>query len=698
MAEGVEGRSVPSRAVSGRYAWLGSPAGAGTGAVPRPERAELRLDVDGPYALDTASGEIVWGCDQRVHWVAALTAEGADAWRGELWYRSGSTEMLPATEVRVERLPDGEGTLSVRFGGGGFAASGTYARTSTFLREVEFEFDATPDADPVTHIVTHDHPVRPADLAPGRLSVADVFGRAGFEVRTSAGDGVVPLEAAAGGASGAWSDAEMHDAMEAYWTRFDDRPQWAMWVLFAHVHEDGPSLGGLMFDRGGARPRQGTAIFTGSFIGAAPEGEAHGDAWVRRMRFWTACHEMGHAFNLAHSWEKDLCEGWVPLACDPEARSFMNYPHLVRGGEASFFGDFDFRFSPPELLFLRHAPEPFVAMGGAPWARDCGLRRELPEPGAPLTLAVRANRPRPDFAFMEPVVLEVALRNASGAPLAVPRGILASGAVSLVIRREDGPARRLQPPVRRCGDAAPHLLAPGAELVDTVFAAVDRDGWAIAEPGRYAVQASLRVGGGRVVSDVFRLRVLPPRAYCEAVFAQDLFEEDVGRVMAVDGTRRLDAANATLAKAADAFRDHPLAGHARIALASPLIREFKEIVRGGAATGDGGSLASAGFAVASRRADATAARADLHESLIARPWEAATSLSHIDFRYYVDRLTASLEEDGRLAEAVRAQRVLLDTLDTLGAPPDVIVAVRRTHDRLTRRKRRRDGRDGGDGR
>jgi hypothetical protein len=55
------------------------------------------------------------------------------------------------------------------------------------------------------------------------------------------------------------------------------------------------------------------------------------------MRFWTAVHELGHAFNLAHSWQKSLGTGWVPLADQPEARSFMNYPYAVRGGQEAFF-------------------------------------------------------------------------------------------------------------------------------------------------------------------------------------------------------------------------------------------------------------------------------------------------------------------------------------------------------------------------
>ena len=92
-----------------------------------------------------------------------------------------------------------------------------------------------------------------------------------------------------------------------------------------------------------------------------------GVEWVERMRFWTACHEMGHAFNLAHSWQKAFGTGWIPLLNEPEVRSFMNYPFRVSGGQTSFFSDFAYRFSDQELVFMRHAPERLVQMGNASW-------------------------------------------------------------------------------------------------------------------------------------------------------------------------------------------------------------------------------------------------------------------------------------------------------------------------------------------
>ena len=119
-------------------------------------------------------------------------------------------------------------------------------------------------------------------------------------------DNVVPLAGA--GADALWTDMEMHDAMQAHWSRFANKAQWSMWTLFAwrtcFPTRIGPdNLGGIMFDDIGPNHRQGTAVFNDSFI-ASPARRPARPPGCERMRFWTAVHEIGHSFNLAHSWQK----------------------------------------------------------------------------------------------------------------------------------------------------------------------------------------------------------------------------------------------------------------------------------------------------------------------------------------------------------------------------------------------------------
>src|SRR5262249_57084964 len=128
--------------------------------------------------------------------------------------------------------------------------------------------------------------------------------------------------------------------------------QLALWLFSAALHEDfdgidGYYLGGIMFDiEPGMQPhRQGTAIFTESALKDAPAGDQAAAAYVARARFSTTVHEMGHAFNLAHSWEKSKGTQWIQLEDEPEERSFMNYPWRVTGGQLAYFANFRYRFS-----------------------------------------------------------------------------------------------------------------------------------------------------------------------------------------------------------------------------------------------------------------------------------------------------------------------------------------------------------------
>ena len=312
-----------------------------------------------------------------------------------------------------------------------------------------------------------------------------------------------------------------------------------------------------MFDDIGPNHRQGTALFNESFIKNAPAGDANPDAWVRRMKFWTACHEMGHAFNLAHSWQKSLGTPWIPLADEPDARSFMNYPYNVPGGEAAFFADFKFRFSDNELLFMRHAPERFVQMGNADWFDHHGFEQANVSPGSPFALEVRTQRRTLNyFEFMEPVVVELKLTNRSGQPLIVDEKILEeTDDMTVIIKKRGGTARQWHSFAQHCYHSDKKVLSPQDSVYGSLNIAAGTTGWNIAEPGMYSVQVALHLGDEDVVSNELQVRVAPPRSYEEEFVAQDFFSDEVGRVLTFNGSRHLEGANDTLREVVAQFRD-----------------------------------------------------------------------------------------------------------------------------------------------
>lgn len=645
--------------------------------VPSIISEQLRLDVDGAFPQMVASGQTTALLTTARTWIASLTKVGRWHYVGPITYTDGyGVGGFGYHHVDITATPSllaGGGKATVVFSGpGGVSFTRTYPFSSGYFHPVDFEFDATSDAEPVFQIGTHDHPNRPATLANENLSIDKVFRRAGFDV-THSPDGTVPVSGA--GANNTWSDAEMHDAMQTYWSKVANAAQWAMWTFWARQHDQGPSLGGIMFDDIGPNHRQGTAIFTDSFIRNVPAGDAAPAAWDARMRFWTAVHEMGHAFNLAHSWQKAFGTPWIPLANQPEARSFMNYPYNVSGGQAAFFADFAYRFTDDELLFLRHAPSRFVQMGNADWFDHHAFEQAFGElPPAEYRLEVRANRAKPVFEYLEPVVLEVKLTNASGEPRIVRADLLNPQHVLTIVSRHGKDARQWVPFARTCTDAAATVLASGESLYESLPLFAGLNGWDVSEPGDYEVVVVIEVDGLPVRSEPFSLRVAPPHTFDETHLAADFFTEGLGRALAFAGTEVDTSANDTLRDTIDRLPASRAAIHAAVALARPFARDFKvlEVPGDGTAT----SLAEAGGRVRTRKADVDEAVQIAAATLGSDV--AAESLGHIRMHELVDAFTQDVAREGATGVAADLQNSMHDVFDRRGVLPRVLDEVAAT--------------------
>ncbi|MGA5540659.1 hypothetical protein ACPCIR_02290 [Mycobacterium sp. NPDC051198] len=636
-------------------------------------REELRLDIDRQYPQMTASGTS-FAVTERYHWVASLAKIGVNHWAGPIWFKDGDVASFGYTNVDIRAVKSpfvNQRSAKVTFTGGGQRSfTRVYRWTSTAFHPVEFEFDHTPDANPVYAIDTHAHPNRPVSLPSENLSIEDVFARAGFSVTKSSGDSVVPVGGA--GANGTWSDAEMHDAMQTYWSRFKNAPQWSMWTFWAALHDQGTSLGGIMFDDIGPNHRQGTAIFTEAFIKDPPTGDPAPDAWVARMRFWTAVHEMGHAFNLAHSWQKALGTPWIPLSNEPEARSFMNYPYNVQGGQGAFFADFPFRFSDPELLFMRHAPARFVQMGNADWFDHHGLEQAELNAQSTYHVEVRVNRDRPVFEFLEPVILEVKLTNTDTQPKLLPSTVIDPQDVLVILKQKGKPARQWMPYSRQCRKLDMTVLQPGESMYQALPVFAGLNGWDVSDPGVYQIQVAVDVDGRVVTSAPLQLRIAPPRSWDEEDVAQEFFSEDVGRTLSFTGTAVLTSANEVLRDTVERLPQTRAAIHAAAALAAPLAKDYKLLVIPEAPITTN-RVAEAGGIVEQRPA-----RVDDVVELIGNrvpTLEAAETFGHITFRNNVEAINQALATSGAVQPAAAMQKSLGDILGQRGVLPSVVEAV-----------------------
>jgi hypothetical protein len=654
----------------------GSPAAAADGRRPGslpdgPARApswplrlsseQLRLDVDGHDSQMTASGTIRRGLSSHLHWIASLTATGPRSWQGAIWYRDGDATSLPHSDVSIVVTPQSNSVdqrATVVFTGGAPRRVVSFHYVSPYYHEVELEFDATADATPVSRFT----PASTGD----ELSIEEVFRRTGLDVRTSAGSGsILPLAAASGEADPAWTDGELHDAMQTYWSRFASTAPRALWVLWAHGHEAGPGLAGITFDDLGPDHRQGTAIFTGS-VGAERAG---------RMRFWSAIHQMGHALDLGHSWQKDQPLGWgrpwIPFANEPEARSFMNHPSHVHGQEAAFFGDFGYRFDDAELMFVRHAPERPGRVGDAGWFEAHGDGPAAGDPASPLRLVVRANRSAATFDFLEPVVLELKLTNVSAQPLVIDRNALAADSVVAIVERQGRPARQWVPYARRCRQPDPTVLAPGQSLYESLPVYAGRNGWDVSEPGVYRVRAALEIDEQPIVSPPLVLKVRPPAAPVDEYLAQDLFGDEPGRALAFGGTAVMPGAIAALEAVVERAPDSRAALHAEAALAAPLTIAYKVLdVPGADARATSASQVGARIRARPPRVDEAAER--LQAALVAPGSVAAETFGHVGYRRRVEQLRGVQERNGDLAGAARTSRRSREVLAGRGVLHEVI--------------------------
>ena len=653
------------------------PFGAAAQAAPFPPllgSEDLRVDVDGFMPTMTISGTIRRLFGGRLTWIARVTKDPATGhWTGPISYRDGTASLRPQASVSVKLtggpfFPSTRKATATFSGGSGVPVTLNYTFKTAAFRKVAFEYDTVSDATAVTTHNPTSHPNHEPSVPNTTLSLESAYARLGIQVTKSGGDSAIPVVGA--GANTTWSDQEMHDAMQAHWSSWADAPQWALWVLFARQHDRGSGLGGIMFDDIGTAQRQGTAIFSDSFIAVAPAGETNPGPWVERMKFWTAMHEIGHAFNLAHSWQKSLGTAWVPLADEPSAISFMNYPFNYPAGLDAFFAAFTYGFSPDELLFLRHAPERFVKMGAEPWFENHGFEQETFEElrdgvTGPLELDLRVHR-KPSFEFLEPVVVELRLKNVSSIPTVVDLNALKDDSLAIVAAKKDGGTKRWLPFARYCSAPAPIVLQPGEALYNSVFVSAGTGGWLIDEPGSYTLYAAVEADRATAFSRPLGIVVERPATAKAERLAGDVFTQQVAHTLAFGGSRVLDDANLVLEEVADQLPNSKAAVHATAALGAPMATDGKVLT-----TNSKGAETVQVVKAAPGRAR------ELLSATLGNFDKAADSLGHIEVTRQTRALAGVLAAEGEESASAALLDASADALARRGVLPGVVEALRR---------------------
>jgi len=613
---------------------------------------EVRLDVDGQYPQMTASGVIALRLAGRIDWIARLKATGRFSWKGTILQKQGDVQLFPYSNLQItvtRSLHSHQRRATVVFSGNGVPDRVRAFRfQSEFFKELDFEIDTLEGTPPIAIVDTAAHPNRPDSLPVEILTVDTIFRRAGL--RTVSGNEThAPIPGAATNA--AWSDMELHDSVQHYWARHGDRPAGALWTLQVPRHTAGTNIAGVVFGGIGTARRAGVALIADSFVAQAPTGDPNGEAYINRARFLATIHEIGRAADVGPSWESTLqlgaTDSWITPAADSEARSFMNSPYAVSGGQASFFSDFEYRFSDSELLAVRHAPKRHHETGLARWFDQRGFDQAVVSPDSAFRLEVQLNRATA-LEFMEPANLELRLTNVSDQLQLVSEDLLANGAdLTVVVRRQGQHARSFLPFTQHFRKAGNRVLRTGQSLHESLFLAADRCGWLLAEPGNYAVQVCLHLGTVDIVSNALALRISPPENRQEEVLAQDYFSDEVARALAFDGTRQLANANATLSELTGQLRTRRVALHALIALHLPALSAAKRL-----------DLTTDAPRIVTAPADTEKAFTGLDAALGTNAASAVDTLGAIDYSHYLQRYCEALEKDGRSTAAETAVQAL----------------------------------------
>lgn len=558
-------RPLPKRRVSGRY------RSSGPGF-----QLELRVDVDGAKPMMRLSGDFYSVTGATTTYFGSLivnaptvsvtptlvTIEGVGSYTF-----AASFPKIRVTIPRVSILaPPAAATVRFFNAAGAPGALYTCAFVSPYFRTVQIEQDYTLGTTLFNHYNTGSLP----SGGPARdLSVVKAYAEAGIEMQLAGVTNVVPLGGA--GPDLKWDDNELHNAMEVQFSLWKNDPQWKVWLFLATSHVGG--YRGIMFDLKG-KQRQGCAVFYDTVKGADFESQ--------RGQLRTYVHELGHCFNLLHSWQKSLA---VPPAPNrPAALSWMNYPQNYPGGTPAYWAAFPFQFDDLELLHLRHAFRNNIIMGGNNFtvgSADCDLR-SFDDPVADLSGLRLEIHSRRRFAFAEPVVVEIKLsttdlRGKQVSPAIHPK----EGLIKIGIRKPNGQITVYEPLIDHCAEGEFVTLdAASPSIATSAYIGYGAHGFYFDQAGTYQLRAIYHaLDGSLVYSNPISFRVGHPVTANEEAIAEAYLNDETGVLFTVLGSdsEYLRRGNEALDEVIEKYGKHPLAIYAELVKGMGAAREFKRL-------------------------------------------------------------------------------------------------------------------------
>lgn len=541
-----------------------------------------RVDVDGRRPMRRISGDFHYRVGATTRYYGSFVVD-APALRvypsyviiqglGRFTFRAGA----PIVRVVIRRRPytQPNAPASVQFLTRSKQRGALYSCDfeSASFRRVQLEQDYVEGIQPFT---SYDTNLLPSGGPNRVLTVQSAYAESGVELQTGGTWNEVPISSA--GANTTWSNAELHQAMQVQFDLWQDLPQWKVWLLAAQEHDYGTGLYGIMFDQQG-KQRQGCAVFHAGVGGDTPERQ--------RLQLYTYVHELGHCFNLFHSFHKQYMNPPQPNRLS--SLSWMNYPWGYPGGASAFWNAFPFQFDDQELIHLRHGFRNDVIMGGNPFGTGAALENaeafaDPIEDQSGLKLELKA--PQRSYAYGEPVRIEIKLG------LTDLRGKHVSGNldpnegyVKIAIQPPGGEVTLYEPLMEHCTVAKPVRLDAEEQpaIYESAYIGYGKDGFYFEQPGIYTLRAAYHAPDGSIViSDTIRLRVRTPNTAAEEEVADLLFGDEQGTLFYLNGSDSpfLEQGNDAFDLVLDKHAKHPATPHIRLAKGINEGRTFKRLTK-----------------------------------------------------------------------------------------------------------------------
>ncbi len=560
---------IAKRPVSGRY--RGTVGGF---------QLEVRVDVDRTRPMKRLSGDFYQISGQTVTYFGSFIVDAPTVTvtasqvtvkgLGSFTFAAGAPVVQVTIERRLIFQPQAPATVQFFTTGGSPGATYTCAFESIYFRTARIETDRVSDiSTPV--FSSYNTGSLPSGGAARNLSVVGAYKEAGIEMIPSAASDVINISEA--GANAQWSNAELHASMQNHFSLWQDQPQWAIWQVAAQLHEMGAGLYGIMFDQQG-KQRQGCAVFHNGIGGETAD--------QLRLQVYTYVHELGHGFNLLHSWQKQYASPPVPNR--PNSLSWMNYPWNYPGGGApAFWNSFAFQFDNEEVIHMRHGFRNNVIMGGSNFGVGSALGREImadpvrDESGLKLTISTHQK----NFGLGEPVVLQLMLNTTDARGRRAHTWLHPNfSMVKIVIRKPSGEVVAYEPLIEHLVGPRETIIGLNDTIAESAYIGYGKDGLYFEEPGNYRIRACYAaLDGSQVMSDIITVRVRYPVTAAESELADLFIGDEQGTLLYLLGSdhESLQGGNDAFDEILAKYPDNEMTNYVRLVKGINASRNFKTI-------------------------------------------------------------------------------------------------------------------------